>query len=210
MRAEPRPASHPTSGRDLEPGALAGVGAHDRRPAGVGDDRHAAAARAGAGGTAARAASNISASVSVRMTPACRKQRVHGDVGGGHQRAGVRAGRPARPPRDRPLLTATIGLRRPTRAGDAPEPPRVAERLQVEQHHVGRVRPAPSTAGSRCPTRRPCCRRDERRRGRCRARGACSMTARPSAPLCERKRDAPGRRRHRRKRRVEPRRRGRC
>ena len=138
------------------------------RAAGVGHDRHAAAARQRLVRRAASPTSNSSSSVRSRMTPAWRSSASTSDVVGRPARrcakAGARAGRP-----EPPAFTRhdRLGAADPPR--DLRELARVAEALQVQQDHLGRADPRPSTAAGRCPRRRPCCRptRTSRRRGRC-------------------------------------------
>ena len=82
------------------------------------------------------ATSNISPTVSARITPACANSASTVDVRGGEQRAGVRRGGALAGRRAAALDgDDRLVLRDPPR--DPPELARVAERLEVEQDHVG-------------------------------------------------------------------------
>ena len=123
------------SGRQLEPGCLAGVRAENPEPARVRDHGDAVAARRAVASRAARRRREAPPSVSARSTPAWRKS------------ASTAASEPAsaavwdpaarRPEHERPLFIARIGFC----AGEPPrepgELPRVPERLEVHQDEVG-------------------------------------------------------------------------
>ena len=121
--------------RAPQPARLARVGALDPEAAGVRDDRDVAALRGSAGSRAAPRR---------RTSPrACRcgSRRTWRNSASTVRRTPRRARRcatspPAAPARLRPLFTATIGLRRPTRRATLGEAPRVPERLEVQEHDV--------------------------------------------------------------------------
>ena len=190
--------------RQLEPGGLAGVGAEDAEPAGVREHADAAARGAAAGVESSAAASTSSSSVRARSTPAWWKSASTRGLGAG-ERGGVRARR-ARAGGGRPGLEGEdrLAARDPPR--DARELARVAERLEVEQHEVGRRRRPPTTRAGRSRRRRPCCRSRRTRRTRARApppsraarararRSATrSRSARPAARAARRWRSGRGR-----------------
>ena len=68
--------------------------------------------------------------------PCLLEESVHGHVGGRQQRPGVGAGRPG-PRRRAPALHHDDRLLPADSGGHPREPPRIAERLDVEQRHVG-------------------------------------------------------------------------
>ena len=177
-----RPAS-PRQRRDVQPRVGARVGAHD----------HAGRARWPR---------------SPRRAP--RRQRLLGQHGGGveqvvepvaadHARAREqrvdrcrrtpRSARPcascaARAPRRRPpRLDRQHRLRARHPPRHAAELARVAERLQVQRDDLRSPGPAPSTAGGRCSTDRPCRRARRTRDSPIPRRDAPSIAAAPNAPL---------------------------
>ena len=99
---------------DLEAGRLAGVGAEDPRTAGVGDDRDAVAARRRLRRQQRGDVEELAERVGADHAGLA-EQRVDGDVGGREQRARCATSVARAPAAERPLLTATIGLLRPTR-----------------------------------------------------------------------------------------------
>ena len=120
----------------LEPRRLAGVGAHDPRAR----RRWSGCRPAGPGSGWLRAARRRRAArrgVSVRITPACSKSAstVTSEAESSAPVCELVARSPAT---ERPLLTATIGISRPTRRATREKRPRVAEGLDVEQRDVGR------------------------------------------------------------------------
>ena len=140
------------------PAGLAGVGAHDPRAAGVGDDRDPVAARDRLRRAAARRRRTARAACRCgsRRPARTARRRSHRRPTAARRCATRSRGAPAA---ERPLLTASIGLRAPTPGGRSranfrgfPNDSRYSKR------DVGAAGPAPSTGGSRCPTGRPCCR----------------------------------------------------
>ena len=82
------------------------------------------------------ATSNISSSVSVRITPCCRKTASTVRSFAASSAPGVRGRRP-RPRGAPPALDRDDRFARPDAAREPPEAPRVAEGFEIEQHHVG-------------------------------------------------------------------------
>ena len=87
--------------------------------------------------------------VSTRTTPQCSEQSLDRVVVGGHRR-GVRARRLPTPAAVRPLLTAMIGLTRPMRRVEPSELHGVAERLEIEEHHLRAFVVLPVLQEDRC------------------------------------------------------------
>ena len=139
----------------VDPVGLAGVGTHDPRAPGIGDDGHPVAARQRLRGQQRSHGEQLVQGVGADH-PGLGEQRIDGDIGSRQQRAGVRRGRAC--PRARaPALDRQQRLVTGKAARDAGELARIAERLQVQQSDLGARRPAPSSRACRCPTGRPCC-----------------------------------------------------
>ena len=121
--------------RQLEPCRLARVGAQDAEPAGVGDDGHRSAGRQRLGGEHRRDVEQLAERVGADDARLV-EQRVDRLLGAG-QRRGVRA-RGADPRAAAAALHGQdrLAARHPPR--DPAEAPRVAERLEVDQHELGR------------------------------------------------------------------------
>ena len=188
----------------LDPQALglAGVGAEDARAAGVGEHRHAVAARAAAGARAGRRRRTSPPPSRRAARPACSNSAstVTSEAASSAPVCDDAARCPAA---ERPLLTATIGLCCVMRRAIRPKRARVAERLQVEQQRPRCRGPAPSTRRKSLPERSalsPIETNDESPIPRV---AASSIAAMPSAPLWDAKATLAGRRPAGREGRVE-------
>ena len=150
--------------RQLEPGRLGGVREQDRRPAAVGDDAEPASGGRRTAGEQRGDVEQLAVALGADHA-GLGEQRVHGRVGGRHERARVRSGRaPAR--RRAPGLDGHDRLGAADAARDPGEPARVAERLEVQRDHRRWRRRLRTTGSRRCSTRRRGRRSRRRRRGR--------------------------------------------
>ena len=120
---------------NLEPGGLAGIGAHDPRPPGVGEDADPSAGRQRLAGEQRGDVEKLRESLGANHSGLL-EERVDGDVGGREHGAGVGAGRA--PTGDgATALDDHDRLAAADAAGQPGEAARIAEGLDVEQRDRG-------------------------------------------------------------------------
>ena len=197
---ELRPASPSRERRQLEAGGLAGVGAEDPEAAGVRQHRDAPSRAAAAASRAApprrqlleRLGADHAGLVEERLDGRRPSRRA--------RRCASR--RPAAPAPVRPLFIARIGFLRATRR--AIRPKRAGCRTTRGRAAIRSVSRSSSQYSSRSLEETSALLPIETNAERPRPRaGACSSSARPSAPLCDEKPIGPGGERARRERRVQ-------
>ena len=175
--------------RQFEPGGLAGVGAEDRRAAGVGDHADPGAARQ----WLRRRERGCIKELAQGLDPddaGVREQNINTCTGARDRGPGVRGDRASAHTRA-PGMHGEHRLVGGQASRDASKVPRVAKRLEIEQHDVGRgvVLPVLEDVVRRQSGRLPIDTKDDSPRP---SVAACSMSASPTPPLCESRPTRPG------------------